>query len=128
MHKSKFIYLFKYLLVYSCWLPRWLSAKESTCQCRIFQSLGWKDSLEEEFLFWEISWTEEHGRLQSMELQRVGHNWVTEHAHSCFTMLYSFLPYSKANQLYVYIYPFFSRFPSHLVHHRALCRVSCATW
>ena len=26
---------------------------------------------------WRIPWTEEPGGLQSMELQRVGHNWVT---------------------------------------------------
>ena len=31
-------------------------------------------------LAWEIPWTEEPGGLQSMELQRVGHNWATEHA------------------------------------------------
>ena len=28
-------------------------------------------------LAWKISWIEEPGRLQSMALQRVGHNWVT---------------------------------------------------
>ena len=28
-------------------------------------------------LAWEIPWTEEPGRLQSMGLWRVGHNWVT---------------------------------------------------
>ena len=27
---------------------------------------------------WRVPWTEESGRLQSMESQRVGHNWVTE--------------------------------------------------
>ena len=27
-------------------------------------------------LAWEIPWTEEPGRLQSMGLQRVGHNWA----------------------------------------------------
>ena len=35
--------------------------------------------------------------------------------YSCFTMLYS-----KVNQLYVYIYPFFFEFPSNLGPHRAL--------
>ena len=30
------------------------------------------------------------------------------------------------NQLYIYIYPLFSGFPSHLGHHRALHRVPCA--
>ena len=38
----------------------------------------------------------------------------------------SFLLYSKVNQSYVYIYPLFFRFPSHLGHHRALSRVPCA--
>ena len=28
-------------------------------------------------LAWRIPWTEGSGELQSMELQRVGHNWVT---------------------------------------------------
>ena len=30
-------------------------------------------------LAWRIPWTEEPGRLQSMGLQRVGHDLVTEH-------------------------------------------------
>ena len=30
-------------------------------------------------LAWRISWTEEPGELQSMELQRVRHDWATEH-------------------------------------------------
>ena len=28
-------------------------------------------------LAWEIPWTEEPGRLQSMGLQKVGHKWVS---------------------------------------------------
>ena len=49
------------------------------------QSLGWEDSLKEEMtthssiVAWKIPWTEEPGRLQSMGLQKVGHNWATEH-------------------------------------------------
>ena len=41
-------------------------------------------------LVWEIPQTEEPGRLQSMGLQRVGHDLVTEHARTfiCPTMLY----------------------------------------
>ena len=45
--------------------------------------LGQEDPLEKEMaihsstLAWEIPWTENPGRLQSMELQRVGHDWVT---------------------------------------------------
>ena len=43
------------------------------------QSLGWEDSLEKEMashssiFAWRIPWTEEPGRIQSMGLQRVGH-------------------------------------------------------
>ena len=45
---------------------------------------GWRRSLEKEMaihysiLAWEIPWTEEPGRLQSMGLQRVGHNLATK--------------------------------------------------
>ena len=44
------------------------------------QSLGREDPLEKEMathsstLAWKISWIEEPGRLQSMGLQRLGHN------------------------------------------------------
>ena len=49
-------------------------------------SLGWEDPLEKDMathssiLAWRIPWTEEPGRLQSMGLQRVGHNWACTHA------------------------------------------------
>ena len=45
--------------------------------------LGWEDALEEEMtiysriLAWNIPWTEEPSRLQSMWLQRVRHDWAT---------------------------------------------------
>ena len=44
------------------------------------QSLGQEDPLEKEMathsstIAWKIPWTEEPGRLQSMGLQRVGHD------------------------------------------------------
>ena len=44
------------------------------------QFLGWEDPLEKEMathssiLAWEMLWTEQPGGLQSMELQRVGHD------------------------------------------------------
>ena len=44
------------------------------------QSLGWEDPLEKEMathsstLAWKIPWTEKPGRLQSVGLQRVGHD------------------------------------------------------
>ena len=47
------------------------------------QFLSWEDPLEKEMathssiLVWKIPRTEEPGEVQSMELQRVGHNWAT---------------------------------------------------
>ena len=52
------------------------------------QSLGWEDPLERRMatpssiLTWRITWTEEPGGLQSMGLQRVEHDWVTN-THVC---------------------------------------------
>ena len=52
------------------------------------QSLGQGDPLEKEMsthsstLAWETPWTEEPGRLQSMGLQRVGHDLSTKQQHS----------------------------------------------
>ena len=51
------------------------------------QSLSREDPLEEEMairssiLAWRILWTEEPSGLQSMGLQRVGYDWVTEHEY-----------------------------------------------
>ena len=45
--------------------------------------LGWEDPLEEgmathsSILVWRIPWTEEPGKLQSMGLQKVGHDSAT---------------------------------------------------
>ena len=52
----------------------------STMQETWVQSLGWEDPLEKEMavhsgtIAWKIPWTEETGSLQSMGLQRVGHD------------------------------------------------------
>ena len=46
-------------------------------------SLGWEDTLEKRMstpssiLAWRIPWTEDPGGLQSMDSQRVGHDWAT---------------------------------------------------
>ena len=51
----------------------------ATWETRV-RSLGWEDPLEKEMathssiLAWRLPWTEEPRRLQSMELQRVGHD------------------------------------------------------
>ena len=48
--------------------------------------LGQEDPLEKEMethpsiLAWEVPWTEEPGKLQSMGLQRGGYNWMTKHS------------------------------------------------
>ena len=50
-------------------------------------SLGWEDPMEtglvtfSSILTWRIPWTGEPGRLQSMELQRVRHDWATNYKH-----------------------------------------------
>ena len=61
-----------YVQICSFGLPRWLSGKESACQCRRHRFGPWLDyPLEEEMathssiLAWRIPWTEEPGRLQS---------------------------------------------------------------
>ena len=54
------------------------------------QSLDWEDPQEEEMaaqasiFAWKHPWTEEPGGLQSMGLQRVGHNWA--HTHKDFKL------------------------------------------
>ena len=65
--------------------PGGVSGKELTCQCRKHSetwvpSLGGEDPLEKgmpthsSILVWEIPWTEEPGRVQSIALQRVKHH------------------------------------------------------
>ena len=88
-------------------------------------SLGWEGPLEKEMaahsssLAWKIPWMEEPGRLQSMGLQRVRHDWViplsllegvdrngilncdghifkisnAEHGHMMFSHFYIFAPF-----------------------------------
>ena len=59
------------------------SAMLETMAC----SLGWEDPLKKgtathfSIPAWRIPWTEEPGRLQSMRLKRVEHNWVTFTSH-----------------------------------------------
>ena len=62
-------------------LPWWLSNKEYACNAGDWvQSLGREDPLEKgmashfSILTWRIPWTEELDGLQSIRLQRVGHD------------------------------------------------------
>ena len=58
-----------------------LVKNHSVMQKMWVQSLSWEDPLEEgtathfSILAWRIPWMEEPGRLQSMESQRVRHDW-----------------------------------------------------
>ena len=71
-------------------LHMWLSGERIrlSMQEMLVQSLGREDSPEEamtthsSIFAWRIPWTEEPGKLQSIRLQRVVHDWVTEHAHT----------------------------------------------
>ena len=72
-------------------LPRWLSGNESACQCRSYRRPGfdpwvekipWNRKWQPTPVFWRIPWTEKPGRLKSMGLQRVGHNWACIHLHT----------------------------------------------
>ena len=69
-------------------LPQWLSSKESTCwaeckSCRRswfdswVKKIPWKRKMTTQsiILAWETLWAEEPGKLQSIELQRVGYTW-----------------------------------------------------
>ena len=79
-------------LIYTWWcvcagLPRWLGGKESTCKCKRHRRRGSaprserspggeNGNLLQYILAWGIPWAEEPGGLQSIRLQRVGHNDV----------------------------------------------------
>ena len=72
--------------------------QETQCRtCVWVRSLNWEDPLEKEIathssiLAWRIPWTEEPGGLQSIGLQRIGHDLETEHEPSLFitTLLFA---------------------------------------
>ena len=68
------------------WASRWLSGKESGCQCRRLEFDIWvgksswrrKWQLASVILAWRILWTEEPGELLSIGLQRVGHDLASK--------------------------------------------------
>ena len=61
------------------WVARMVRSQPATEEAQV-PPLGWEDLLQKEMathfsiLAWEILWTEEPGRPQSMQPQRVGHN------------------------------------------------------
>ena len=62
-----------------------------------FQSLGQEDPLEKGMTThsstpaWKIPWTVEPGRLQSIGLQRLRHDWVTCIPHLIFPFIYGYI-------------------------------------
>ena len=87
------------------WIPRWLSSKESACQCRRRGFYLWVGKIPWSSKYQPIpvflpgkSWTEEPGGLQSMGLQRIRHDW----AHGEITYLYC-TPAQLSLYLYVII-------------------------
>ena len=74
------------MLLNVCLGQIWASLVAQTVKClpamleTRLQFLGWEDALEKEMaihsstLAWKIPWMEEPDRLQSVELQRVGHD------------------------------------------------------
>ena len=90
------------------------------------QSLGWEDPLEEEMtthssiLAWEIAWTEEPARPQSLGLQRFGHDWA--HFFIIATVLILIIVFilneafywpEKNTKMHIYLYNYVSYFQSH---------------
>ena len=81
------------------------------------QSLGWEDPQEKEMathsstLAGKIPWTEKPDRLQSMESQRVRHDWVTSLSLSLFIVLKSvigFRFFGRPIQLMILLIPWAS--------------------
>ena len=68
-------------------------------------SLCREDPLEKEIathssiLVWKIPWTEETGRLHSMGLQRVGHDWATSLSLSTFFMVHLSQSYMTTREI-----------------------------
>ena len=70
----------------------------------------WEGNGNSRILAWEIPWIEEPGGLQSMELQRVGHNLVTkqqQHTFFCF-VLKMYFSVCFVRLLYTTLFSFFA--------------------
>ena len=89
-------------------------SKESTCRAKVLGSIpGSGISLEKgmatysSILAWRIPWTKEPGRLQSMGLQRVGHDWATNfHFHTMWNRRWNsrnLLPPSQGRTYYAFL-------------------------
>ena len=106
-----FFATFYWTKIYSYSHSWWLSCKEPTCQLSRpgfdprFGTIPWRRTWQPTPLFLpgESPWTEEPDRLQSMRLQRVRHDWATQHStydlkwicNALFLLLHSLFNYTK---------------------------------
>ena len=71
-----------HILMHIFWMAQMVKKLPTVWETWVW-SLGREDPLEKgmathsSILAWKIPWTEEPGELQSMGLQRIGHDWVT---------------------------------------------------
>ena len=77
LHNDRLHFFFHCKTWHLMGFPRWLNGKESACQAEYgVWPLGWEDPLEKEMathssiLAWEIPWTKEPDRLQSLGSQK----------------------------------------------------------
>ena len=100
----------KFWGVYNCFgLPRWLSGKELR-RCRFDLWVGkisWRRKCQPTLVFLPGKFHGQRSLAQSTGLKRVRLDLATKQQHNCFTVMLSFLLYSKVNQLYVYVYLLF---------------------
>ena len=118
----------------ACWFrssgfqcfPGGANGKEPTCQCRRSRDAGLIPALGRNFFSlekklaiwssihaWKIPWTDEPGRIQSMEMERVRNNWawacVHTHTHKC-THTYTLLSFAYPAQIFFRICAFSRHF------------------
>ena len=94
------------------------------------QSLGQEDSLKKEkathssIAAWKSPWTEEPGRFQSTELQKVAHCWATEHTgleisfFPSFQLLCNFVKLFVLDLLWIF----------YIIHNLLLSSIFCHLW
>ena len=106
INKFHLIYIFIYTeslrctpesnIAYIYELLRWLYSKDSSCQCRQLGLDPWVGKIlwrrewqptSPSILAWEIRWTEDPGRLQTLESQRVGRTKCAC-THACIYILF----------------------------------------
>ena len=90
--------------------PGGSDGKESTCSVGdlglipgLGRSPGGGQATHSSVLAWRIPWTEEPGRLQSLVLQRVGHDWATKHCIFVNILFLTFTEMRLTNESCIYL-------------------------